>query len=136
MEILNPVPVDQGLYTVRVTNPVGKDETSAKLTIRPATSTGQQPNQLGPLEVKAPPPTKEDMQQMQPPKVIVPIENAEVTEGSPILLKATIVGKPTPTVRLHNLVEKSSYLICCLVYLVQRWGTIEAFKSSSYSIQS
>ncbi len=118
MEILNPVPVDQGLYTVRVTNPVGKDETSAKLTIRPSTSTGQQPNQSGPLEIKAPPPTKEDMQQIQPPKVIVPLENAEVTEGSPVLLKATIVGKPTPTVRPHNLAKKYLSLISCLVYLV------------------
>ncbi len=118
MEILNPVPVDQGVYTVRVTNPVGKDETSAKLTIRPATSTGQQPNEVGPLEIKAPPPTKEEMQQIQPPKVVIPLENAEVTEGSPVLLKATIVGKPTPTVRLHNLVEKTLYLFSCLVYLV------------------
>ena len=103
MEILKPIPEDQGVYTVRATNPAGKDETSAKLTVRPATTAAQQPNQLGPLEVKAPPPTKEDMQQVQPPKVVVPLENTEVTEGSPVLLKATIAGKPVPTVRLQTL---------------------------------
>ena len=98
LEILNPTPSDQGVYTVRATNPVGTDETTAKLSIRPSTTAGKQPDESGPLEVKAPPPTKEDMQQMQPPKVVVPLENAEVTEGAPVLLKATIVGKPTPTV--------------------------------------
>ncbi len=118
MEILKPLPEDQGVYTVRATNPSGKDETSAKLTIGPATSTGQQPNQSGPLEIKAPPPTKEDMQQKQPPKVVVPLENAEVTEGLPVLLKATIVGKPVPTVRLQTLEKKYLSLISCLVYLV------------------
>ncbi len=96
MEILNPVPVDQGVYTVRATNPVGSDETTCKLTIPPASA---QPNQSAPLEIKAPPPTKEDMQQMQPPKVIIPLQSAEVAVGTPVLLKATIIGKPTPTVR-------------------------------------
>jgi hypothetical protein len=54
------------------------------------------------LEVKAPPPTKEDMDKMEPPKVIVPLENLQVTEGSPVLLKATIVGKPTPNVSFQS----------------------------------
>ena len=36
---------------------------------------------------------------MQPPKVIIPLQSAEVTVGTPVLLKATIIGKPTPTVR-------------------------------------
>jgi hypothetical protein len=49
--------------------------------------------------VKAPVPTKEDMQQMQPPKVVVPLPNTQVKEGVPVLLRATIVGKPTPNVR-------------------------------------
>jgi hypothetical protein len=53
------------------------------------------------LEVKAPPPTKEDQQQMQPPKVVVPLENEKVKKGSPVLLKATITGTPTPNVRLQ-----------------------------------
>jgi len=56
---------------------------------------------LVPLEVKAPAPKKEDLKQMQPPKVIVPLENQEVKEGAPALLQATIIGKPTPSVRLY-----------------------------------
>jgi hypothetical protein len=38
---------------------------------------------------------------MQPPKVTVPLENTQVKEGVPVLLRATIVGKPTPNVRLR-----------------------------------
>lgn len=51
--------------------------------------------------MKAPVPTKEDMEQMQPPAVVVPLQDEEVKEGAPVLLRATIVGKPTPNVRLE-----------------------------------
>jgi hypothetical protein len=53
------------------------------------------------LELKAPPPTKEDMQQIEAPKVVKPLQTTQVNEGSPVLLHATIVGKPTPNVRLY-----------------------------------
>jgi hypothetical protein len=96
LEILEARPEDQGDYTVRATNPLGTDETKAKLTVKPVSA---QPQQAGPLEVKAPIPTKEDMKQMQPPKVVVPLQNEEVKEGAPALLKATVVGKPTPNVK-------------------------------------
>jgi hypothetical protein len=33
--------------------------------------------------------------------VIVPLQNEEVKQGAPVLLQATIVGKPTPNVRLY-----------------------------------
>jgi hypothetical protein len=39
---------------------------------------------------------------MEAPKVIVPLESVKVPEGSPVLLKATITGKPTPNVRLFR----------------------------------
>jgi hypothetical protein len=73
------------------------------VTIRPAAPTPAGPagQPAGPLEVKAPVPTKEDMKQMQPPKVTVPLDNTQVEEGVPVLLRATIVGKPTPNVRLR-----------------------------------
>jgi hypothetical protein len=51
------------------------------------------------LELKAPLPKKEDLQQMEAPKFIVPLQSVQVNEGSPVLLQATIVGKPTPNVR-------------------------------------
>jgi hypothetical protein len=107
LQILAARPDDQGVYTVRATNPVGNDETTCKLTIRPAASVDTrpfiQPEQFAPLELKAPIPTKEDMDHMEPPKVVVPLESVKVPEGSPVLLKATITGKPTPNVRLFLL---------------------------------
>ncbi len=103
MQILAVRPDDQGVYTVRATNPSGSDETTSKLTIRPVASIDTrpfiQPEQFAPLEVHAPIPKKEDMEQMQPPKVVVPLQSQQVKEGSPVLLQATIVGKPTPNVR-------------------------------------
>ena len=75
------------------------------------------------------------MQQRQPPKVVVPLENVQANEGAPVLLKATIVGKPTPTVRCGYCAELSLSLIFCLVYLVQRWCADASCKSSSYTIR-
>jgi len=88
LEILDTRPEDQGTYKLQAVNPSGKADTTAKLTV--------QPKEVKPLEVKAPPPSPQDLQEMQPPKVIVPIENQEVPENTPVLLKATIIGKPTP----------------------------------------
>ena len=103
LQILNARPEDQGTYTVKATNPAGTDETTAKLAIKPSPKKGPgaQPEETGPLEVKAPVPKPEETQQMQPPKVIVPLENEKVKKGSPVLLKATIVGKPTPNVSCY-----------------------------------
>ncbi|CAF1249473.1 unnamed protein product, partial [Adineta ricciae] len=98
LEILNVRPEDQGTYTVRATNPTGTDETTAKLTVKPLTNTDAQSfAQPRPLQVTAPQPTQQDMQQPQPPKVVKPLENIEAPKGSPVLLRATIAGKPTPT---------------------------------------
>ncbi|CAF4299945.1 unnamed protein product, partial [Adineta steineri] len=97
LEILDAKPSDQGTYTVRAANPLGTDETTAKLAIRPASSPDALPSATPkPVEVKAPVPTKQEMQQVQPPKVIVPLENVEAIKGSPVLLRATIAGTPTP----------------------------------------
>jgi hypothetical protein len=60
-----------------------------------------QPERFAQLELKAPPPTKEDMQQLEAPKVIVPLQSTQINEGSPVLLHATVVGKPTPNVRFY-----------------------------------
>ncbi|CAF3722525.1 unnamed protein product [Rotaria socialis] len=106
LQVLAARPDDQGTYTVRAINPVGSDETTCDLTVRPTASIDTrpfiQPDRFAPLEVKAPPPTKEDLDKMEPPKVIVPLENLQVTEGSPVLLKATIIGKPTPNVSFQS----------------------------------
>ena len=112
LEILNARPEDQGTYTAQATNPLGTDETTAKLTVRPLTNSDVQGfAQPKPLQIPAPQPTQQDMQQPQPPKVIVPLENVEAPKGSPILLRATITGKPTPTV---SSVLRSKYTLLSL----------------------
>lgn len=63
------------------------------------TSPFVQPERFAQLELKAPAPTKEEMEQMEAPRVTKPLESAQVNEGSPILLQATVVGKPRPNVR-------------------------------------
>jgi hypothetical protein len=42
------------------------------------------------------------MQKMEPPKVIIPLEDANLKEGAPALLTAKIIGKPTPDVSIHQ----------------------------------
>ena len=102
LQILTSRPDDQGVYTARAINPVGTVETTCKLTISPTASIDTrpfvQPEQFANLELKAPVPTKEEMDNMEPPKVVVPLKSAQVREGEPVLLIATITGKPTPNV--------------------------------------
>ena len=105
LQILAARPDDQGTYTVRATNPVGKDETSCKLTIKPTagidTRPYVEPTKFSNLELKAPPPTKEDLAKPEPPKVIIPLEDTQLKEGAPVLLTAKIIGRPTPDVRIR-----------------------------------
>jgi hypothetical protein len=61
-----------------------------------------QPERFAQLEVPAPVPKKEDMEQMQAPEVVTPLQSVQVNEGSPVLLQAKVVGKPTPNVRLDD----------------------------------
>ena len=114
LEILNSRPDDQATYTVRATNPSGKDETSCKLNIRPTASIDTrsfvEPEKFAPLELKAPPPTKDDMKKMEPPKVVIPLEDTELKEGAPVLLRAKIIGKPTPDVSSDQHALKASNL--------------------------
>ena len=65
-----------------------------------------QPERFAPLELKAPAPKKEDLEQMEAPKVTKPLQPVQVNEGSPVLLQATIVGKPTPNVRFYYKLQK------------------------------
>ena len=94
-----------------MTNPSGSDETTCKLMIQPVASIDTrpfvQPERFAPLEVKAPLPTKQDIKQMEPPKVITPLQSLQTNEGSPVLLQATIIGKPTPNVITFLFINKS-----------------------------
>jgi hypothetical protein len=138
LQILASRPDDQGTYTVRATNPVGSDETSCKLTIRTTMSIDTrpfvQPERFANLELKAPPPTKEDMDKMEPPKVVIPLENMQLKEGAPALLQARIIGRPTPDVstRCTTLLGWTRSFV--VVRLAQGWRTVGCIESSPYSI--
>jgi hypothetical protein len=139
LEILAARPDDQGVYTVRATNPSGTVETTCKLTILPVASIDTrpfvQPERFAPLELKAPVPTKEDMDHIEAPKVIVPLESVQVPEGSPVLLQATVTGTPRPNVSFYSSPIYTINLPFSLtVCLVERWCTISCIKSSSYSL--
>lgn len=103
LQILAARPDDEGTYTVRASNPSGADETSCKLTIKPTvgidTRPFVQPENFDKLELKAPPPTKEDLAKPEAPKVVIPLEDTQLKEGAPALLSAKIIGRPTPDVR-------------------------------------
>jgi hypothetical protein len=104
LQILASRPDDQGVYTARATNPVGSDETSCKLTVRPVSSVDSRPfvgpEHFGPLEHR--PVTGHDVndenQLLRPPKVLVPMNNVRLQESQPILLKSIIdAGYPMGT---------------------------------------
>ena len=122
-----------------MTNPSGSDETTCKLMIQPVASIDTrpfvQPEHFAPLEIKASLPTKQDIKQMEPPKVITPLQSLQTNEGSPVLLQATIIGKPTPNVITFLFINK---IICLffflLVLLDEKWCSISSFKSSSYTL--
>ncbi len=104
LQILASRPDDQGVYTVRATNPVGSDETTCKLTIRPVSSVDTRPfvdaERFRPFDHR--PTTAGNLdnegQPLRPPKVLVPMNNVRLTEYQPIVLKSIIdAGYPMGT---------------------------------------
>ena len=96
LQILAARPNDQGVYTVRATNPVGSDETTCNLTIQPVSGVDTrpfvQPERFAPLEhrpVTAGNINNED-QPRRPPKVLIPMNNVRLSEFQPIVLKSII----------------------------------------------
>ena len=96
LQILASRPEDQGTYTVRAKNPVGSDETTCKLTIRPVANVDTRPfvdaERFRPLEARPSTgaPTDAEGQPLRPPKVLIPMNNVRLTEFQPILLKSII----------------------------------------------
>lgn len=99
------------------------------------TSPFVQPERFTQLEVKAPAPTKEDMEQMEAPRVTKPLQSVQVNDGSPVLLQATVVGKPRPNVRLFDFDQNNFHIpFFSSVCLAKRWCTIDCIESSPYTI--
>ncbi len=120
LQILAARPDDQGVYTVRATNPSGSDETTCKLTIRPVSSVDTRPfvdaEHFRPLENR--PATARSLgdenQTLRPPKVLVPMNNIRLTEYQPIVLKSIIdagfpMGKFIWRKDGHQLPESNRY---------------------------
>jgi len=93
LQINDVRPEDVGQYLVIATNPAGKDSTGASLSIIP-----EKPG----VEDRAVVPT-DKLRNLERPVGAAPrpLENEEVKQGAPVLLRATIVGKPTPNVRFY-----------------------------------
>ena len=94
---------DSGHYEVIVENPTGQDRTSANVLVHPVAPV-QSESLLPPRE----PPTRPvnsvadrepmDSDEMHPPKVIVPLQNAKFKEGSQLVLACKITGNPKPKI--------------------------------------
>ena len=122
LQILASRPDDQGVYRVQAVNPVGSDETSCKLTIRPTTSIDTRPFVDGalfrPLDNRAGPDAKDvdGNLLMRPPTVLIQMNNIRLTENQPILLKSIIdagypMGKFTWLKDGRPLVESNRYRV-------------------------
>lgn len=119
MQILASRPDDQGTYTVRAKNPVGSDETTCKLTIRPTASIDTRPfvdgERFRPFDTRPGAAGPEDGNQaMRPPKVLVPMNNVRLAENQPIALKSIIdagypMGKFTWLKDGRPLIESNRY---------------------------
>ncbi|ESO04843.1 hypothetical protein HELRODRAFT_78293, partial [Helobdella robusta] len=85
--IYHITPVDQGVYVCEATNKLGRQSTSAKLTIK-----GE------PRFVKAPsPPSTHTF-----PKLLQPLQDVTANEGESVQLKCVIVSEPYPVVTWYH----------------------------------
>ncbi len=94
---------DVGTYTAVAENDVGQDTTSCQASIKqmPNIDTTPMVNPEAFKYLEAPPskstPRKgSDAQNMQPPRVIIPLSNVQLEEGQSVLLACKIEGTPRP----------------------------------------
>ncbi len=97
---------DAGLYSVLAENKAGSDHTDGQLLVLKDSSIDETPmvnqnafNYLNRPEA----PRREDVEQLTPPKFIVPLSSAKVQEGKPILLACKIEGTPKPMVNFTKM---------------------------------
>lgn len=93
---------DTGMYTVVAENKAGSDRTDGQLTVEKVAGVDEtpiiNPNAFAYLN-RPEPIRKEEVPKAVPPKVIVPLGNANVEEGKPVFLACKIDGTPKPIVR-------------------------------------
>ena len=121
LKINNALKSDLGNYLVLAENKAGKDQTFCKihLTLLPNVDETPliNPDAFKFLEappVKASPDDDDkDKERYFPPNVIVPLENARLTEGDPVRLTCKIDGYPKPKVtsRLQPISSAMSFAV-------------------------
>ena len=98
---------DVGSYLAYAENIAGKDQTHCSLFVKEMPSIDQTP-MVNPDAFKyleytkpmtRPSETDDDNENLQPPKVIVPLQDLQLNEGEAVLLMCTIIGKPKPKVK-------------------------------------
>jgi hypothetical protein len=93
-------------------NEVGADQTSCNVTIIKIPNIDRRP-MVNPeafkfLEQPHEKPRVEDIENLRPPKVIIPLSNAKLEEGQTVMLACKIEGYPRPKV-IYNTICDSNY---------------------------
>lgn len=98
---------DLGTYIVLAENEAGRDQTFCSLFVQQMPGIDQRPlvNPEAFKYLDNPPnrksgPSKDEEELLQPPVVIVPLQDLQLKEGEPVLLVCRIEGNPKPKVRI------------------------------------
>ncbi len=110
---------DLGSYLAFAENIAGKDQTNCSLFVKEIPNIDQTPMVNpdafryleGPKTTNRPIETDDDNENLQPPKVIVPLQDLELNEGEAVILMCKIIGKPKPKVINLIIIKKSIHLI-------------------------
>ncbi len=96
---------DLGTYVALGENIAGKDQTYCSVFVKEIPNIDQTPmvnpdafRFLEGPKFNRPTETDDDNDNLQPPKVIVPLQDLELNEGEPVMLMCKIIGKPKPKV--------------------------------------
>jgi hypothetical protein len=103
---------DVGSYLAYAENVAGKDQTQCSLFVKEMPSIDQTPMVNPdafryleyPKSITRPSETDDDYENLQPPKVIVPLQDLQLNEGEAVLLMCKIIGKPNPKVKYFYII--------------------------------
>ena len=94
--------MDDGNYVCKAQNPYGTDETFTKINVLEAPNIDEtsnvDPQKYANLGSEKTPKDRDRKKHTVPPKVLIPLSDAVINEGEPILFLARIDGLPKPKV--------------------------------------
>ena len=96
--------IDTGNYICKAVNPYGTDETVTRINILDVPNIDEtplvDPEKFIALESEKPiNNNKDNSSQLVPPRVLIPLSDARINEGEPILFSCRIDGFPKPKVK-------------------------------------